>query len=305
MGMTRRSIFWKQPLLNVLAKHPVCSLPPAPKVICAPCSVIVVAGMNTSPAKTRTPINTKPVAAPFWAAFNPNRFPWNARGELDLQDIQRVIKPDDIHFAKTRLLCLENTVGGKAVSQAYTEAATGLARSNGLLCHLDGARIFNAAEKLNLDLKEISQPFDSISICLSKGLGAPAGSVLVGDANFIQRARRWRKMLGGGMRQAGILAAAGLHALTHNVARLAEDHENARVLGAALSNIPGFSLAEPVETNMVFLAIEGATLPALTQHLADHGIKISGARWVLHKDVSSEDLQTLIKACEAFAAARG
>ena len=95
------------------------------------------------------------------------------------------------------------------------------------------------------------------------------------------------------------------YALTHNVARLAEDHENARVLGAALSNIPGFSLAEPVETNMVFLAIEGATLPALTQHLADHGIKISGARWVLHKDVSSEDLQTLIKACEAFAAARG
>ena len=107
------------------------------------------------------------------------------------------------------------------------------------------------------------------------------------------------------MRQAGILAAAGLHALTHNVARLAEDHENARVLGAALSQIPGFSLAEPVETNMIFLAIEGATLPALTQHLADHGIKISGARWVLHKDVSSEDLQTLIKACEAFAAARG
>ena len=237
--------------------------------------------------------------------IQPQPIPWNARGELDLQDIQRVVKPDDLHFAKTRLLCLENTVGGKAVSQAYTEAATSLARRNGLLCHLDGARVFNAAIKLNLNVKEICQPFDSISICLSKGLGAPAGSVLVGEADFIQRARRWRKMLGGGMRQAGILAAAGLYALSHNVTRLTEDHDNARVLAEALDRIPGFSLAEPVETNMLFLAIEGTTLPALTQHLADRGIKISGARWVLHKDVSSEDLQTLIKACQTFSAARG
>ena len=236
--------------------------------------------------------------------IQPQPIPWNARGELDLQDIQRVIKPDDIHFAKTRLLCLENTVGGKAVSQAYTDAATSLARSNGLVCHLDGARIFNAAEKLDLEPKKLCQPFDSISICLSKGLAAPAGSVLVGGADFILRARRWRKMLGGGMRQAGILAAAGLYALEHNVARLAEDHENARFLGEALSKIPGFTLAAPVETNMIFLTMPGETLPALTQYLADHDIKISGARWVLHKDISAGHLQTLIQACEAFAAAQ-
>lgn len=236
--------------------------------------------------------------------IQPQPIPWNAKGELALQDIQRVIKPDDIHFAKTRLLCLENTVGGKAVSQAYTQAATRLARGNGLLCHLDGARVFNAAEHLKLELKEICQPFDSISICLSKGLGAPAGSVLVGDANFIKSARRWRKMLGGGMRQAGILAAAGLYALTHNVVRLAEDHENARVLAEALSKIPGFSLAEPVQTNMIFLAMEPETLKALTAHLADHSIRISGARWVLHKDISPENLQTLLAACTAFAAGR-
>ena len=236
--------------------------------------------------------------------IQPQPIPWNARGELDLQDIQRVIKPDDIHFAKTRLLCLENTVGGKAVSQAYTDAATGLARSNGLVCHLDGARIFNAVEKLDSELKKICQPFDSISICLSKGLAAPAGSVLVGEADFIQRARRWRKMLGGGMRQAGILAAAGLYALEHNVTRLAEDHKNARFLGEALSKIPGFTLTEPVETNMIFLTMSGETLPALTQYLADLDIKISGTRWVLHKDVSTGHLQTIIQACEAFAAAR-
>ena len=236
--------------------------------------------------------------------IQPQPIPWNERGELALQDIQRVIKPDDIHFAKTKLLCLENTVGGKTVSLDYTHQATSLARNHNLNCHLDGARVFNAAEKLKIDVKEICQPFDSISICLSKGLGAPAGSVLVGDADFIQRARRWRKMLGGGMRQAGILAAAGLYALTHNVARLAEDHENARVLGEALSKIPGFSLAEPVQTNMVFLALEGDPMSALTSHLAEHRIKISGARWVLHKDVSAEHLKTIITACEAFAAER-
>ena len=236
--------------------------------------------------------------------IQPQPIPWNERGELALQDIQRVIKPDDIHFARTKLLCLENTVGGKTVSLDYTHQATSLARNHNLNCHLDGARVFNAAEKLKIDVKEICQPFDSISICLSKGLGAPAGSVLVGDADFIQRARRWRKMLGGGMRQAGILAAAGLYALTHNVARLAEDHENARVLGEALSKIPGFSLAEPVQTNMVFLALEGDPMSALTSHLAEHRIKISGARWVLHKDVSAEHLKTIITACEAFAAER-
>ena len=236
--------------------------------------------------------------------IQPQPIPWNERGELALQDIQRVIKPDDIHFAKTKLLCLENTVGGKTVSLDYTHQATSLARNHNLNCHLDGARVFNAAEKLKIDVKEICQPFDSISICLSKGLGAPAGSVLVGEADFIQRARRWRKMLGGGMRQAGILAAAGLYALTHNVARLAEDHENARVLGEALRKIPGFSLAEPVQTNMVFLALEGDPLSALMSHLAEHSIKISGARWVLHKDVSAEHLKTIITACEAFAAER-
>ena len=231
--------------------------------------------------------------------IQPQPLPFNALGELDLDAIERAIKPDDMHFAKTRLLCLENTVGGKAVSLSYSQAATDLARSKGLACHLDGARLFNAAEKLQLDIQNLCQPFDSISICLSKGLGAPAGSVLVGDQMFIAKARRWRKMLGGGMRQAGILAAAGIYALDHNVSRLKLDHQHAHILSTSLAQY-GFHLKEPTQTNMIFLDISEGLLSELSDHLRKQGILISGNRWVLHKDIAAADLAVITEACEQF-----
>ncbi|HUG25168.1 low-specificity L-threonine aldolase, partial [Piscinibacter sp.] len=148
-------------------------------------------------------------------------------GTLALADVEAAIKPDDAHFARTRLLALENTWGGKALPMAYIADATALARRRGLATHLDGARLFNAAVKLGVPVREIARHFDTVSVCFSKGLGAPVGSALVGPRDLVLQARRWRKMLGGGMRQAGILAAAGIHALEHHVQRLAEDHGNA------------------------------------------------------------------------------
>jgi len=159
--------------------------------------------------------------------------------------------------------------------------------------------LFNAAEKLQLDIQNLCQPFDSISICLSKGLGAPAGSVLVGDLMFIAKARRWRKMLGGGMRQAGILAAAGIYALDHNVSRLKLDHQHAHILSKSLAQY-GFHLKEPTQTNMIFLDISEGLLSELSDHLRKQGILISGNRWVLHKDIAAADLAVITEACEQF-----
>src|SRR5690349_20080056 len=156
-------------------------------------------------------------------------------GTLDLAEVEAAIKPDDAHFAITRLLALENTIGGKVIPRAYMAEAIALARRHGLSTHLDGARIFNAAVKLGMPVKELCAGFDTVSVCLSKGLGTPAGTVLVGKRAVIDRARRVRKMLGGTMRQVGILGAAGLYALEHNVERLAEDHANAERLGKGLA----------------------------------------------------------------------
>ncbi|MGB2480915.1 MAG: low-specificity L-threonine aldolase [Pseudomonadales bacterium] len=234
--------------------------------------------------------------------IQPQPLAFNSAGEIPLLDIERAIKPDDFHFAKTRLLCLENTVGGQAVSQDYMLEATNLARRFGIACHLDGARLFNAAEKLHLDIKELSQPFDSISICLSKGLGSPAGSVLVGDYELIAQARRWRKMLGGGMRQAGILAAAGLYALEHNVLTIADDHAKANHLGASLEGLPGFELAKPVDTNMVFLKLSAEEIAELAPFLLEKGIKVSTNRLVVHRDISTADLERVIQAFKQFSA---
>ena len=156
-----------------------------------------------------------------------------ADGTLLLADIEQAIKPDDSHFARTRLLALENTIGGRALPLSYIDAATAVARRHGLACHLDGARVFNAAQALGVPVDVVAQPFDTVSVCLSKGLGAPVGSVLVGSAALIEKGRRLRKMLGGGLRQTGILAAAGLYALDHNVERLADDHANARALACS------------------------------------------------------------------------
>ena len=225
-------------------------------------------------------------------------------GSIALENILAAIKPDDIHFAKSRLLCLENTTGGKILPLDYIEAATSLASEHGLSNHLDGARVYNAAVKLGIDVKEIVKYFDSVSICLSKGLGAPVGSVLCGSNDLIKEAHRWRKMLGGGMRQAGIIAAAGIYVLENNVQRLKEDHENAAMLGQELAKIPQLEVdLEYLHTNMVFLRSNEGDFIALSNFLEQRNILIDArytARLVCHLDISREDVKTTIAAIKEF-----
>ena len=226
-------------------------------------------------------------------------------GSLALADIERAIKPNDFHYARTRLLALENTHGGRVLAPAYTEAATGLAHQRGLAAHLDGARICNAAVKLGISPREAVKGFDSVSVCLSKGLGAPVGSVLCASEAFIKQALRWRKMLGGGMRQAGILAAAGLYALEHNVARLAEDHENAARLALGLADIAEIKVNMP-DTNIVYVDLPAGVCPSLGEALRDKGILARvtpHTRIVLHLDVSRADVDRTIAAVKGFFAA--
>jgi len=233
-------------------------------------------------------------------SIQPQPIEMAADGSLDLDLVRSYIKADDFHFARTRLLALENTMHGKVLPLAYLTAARAFTREHDLALHLDGARLYNAAVKLGVPVREISQHFDSVSVCLSKGLGAPVGSVLCGEAAFIAKARRWRKVVGGGMRQAGILAAAGLHVLDHQVERLAEDHAHAAQLGTALAEL-GYQV-EPVQTNMVYLAL-GEEAPALQAFLAERGIRISPAarlRLVTHLDVSAADIEAVIAAFSAY-----
>ncbi|MEM7325646.1 MAG: low-specificity L-threonine aldolase [Actinomycetota bacterium] len=222
-------------------------------------------------------------------------------GRLDLDHVGRVIKPADHHFADSRLLCLENTHDGKVLPLAFHDEAAALAADRDLALHLDGARLWNAAVALGATPEAVAQPFDTVSVCLSKGLGAPVGSVLVGSEALIERARKWRKMLGGGMRQSGVLAAAGLYAIENNIDRLADDHTNAARLGEGLGAIPGISV-EAVNTNMVFLNIED-TSGALTEALAKEDILFPGSggptRLVTHLDVSAADVETTIDAVAA------
>jgi threonine aldolase len=223
-------------------------------------------------------------------------------GSLPLAQIEAAIKPDDPHFARTRLLAVENPIGGKLLSHRYVQEATALARSYGLKCHLDGARFFNAVIASGISERELAAPFDSVSVCLSKGLGAPVGSVLLGSSAFIAQARRWRKMLGGGMRQAGVLAAAGLYALENHVARLSEDHANARRLAQGLLDLPELSV-EPPQTNMVFVAIARDRAHALQEYLKKRGILVTGrdrVRMVTHLDVNTEEINTAIAAIRGF-----
>jgi threonine aldolase len=209
-------------------------------------------------------------------------------GTLDLAEVEAAIKPDDSHFAITRLLALENTIGGKVISRAYMADALALAKRRGLSTHLDGARIFNAAVKLRTPAKELCAGFDTVSVCLSKGLGTPAGTVLVGRRDLIDRARRVRKMLGGTMRQVGILAAAGIYAMEHNVDRLAEDHANAERLAKGLAAL-GLDV-DPVQTNMVFVSIPEDSVAGLKQHLEQSGVVALVSpklRLVTHLDVDA------------------
>lgn len=225
-------------------------------------------------------------------------------GTLPLEKVTAAIKPRDNHFARTHLLALENTISGKVLPPSYVTDATSLARSNGLRTHLDGARILNAAIASKSPLAELCESFDTVSICFSKGLGAPVGSVLVGDEETIDRACRWRKVLGGGMRQVGILAAACLYALENNVDRLAEDHENAEALARGLAQIPEMEVVSQA-TNMVFARAPEARAQDLSQYLADRGIladmrKTPSARLVTHLDVSVADIEKVIGAIRSF-----
>jgi threonine aldolase len=230
--------------------------------------------------------------------IQPQTLPFEADGTLDLEQAAGLIKPDDVHFARTRLLCLENTQSGKPTGAAYFQQARTLVDAHDLALHLDGARLFNAAVATGCAAADIAGPCDSVSICLSKGLGAPVGSVLVGSQEFIREARRWRKMVGGGMRQAGVIAAAGLYALEHNVERLQEDHDKARLLAEAVNE--RFQGAAEQHTNMLFVNLTGDELGRLVAHFAAHRIRISRARWVLHLDVSFEDLERVIEVFRAW-----
>jgi len=227
-------------------------------------------------------------------SIQPQPLEVQADGSLDLDQVAAAIKPDDFHFARTRLLALENTMQGKVLPMEYLARARQFTRDNGLQLHLDGARLYNAAVKLGVDAREITQYFDSVSVCLSKGLGAPVGSVLCGSAELIGKARRLRKMVGGGMRQAGLLAAAGLYALDHNVERLADDHANAQFLAEGLREA-GFAV-EPVQTNMVYVQM-GDRAEAIKAFAAERGIKLSAAarlRMVTHMDVNRSQIEQVI-----------
>ncbi len=236
-----------------------------------------------------------------------------ADGSLPLADIEAAIKPDDAHFAKSRLLTLENTIGGKLLPIDYVQAATGLAKSKGLMTHLDGARLFNAAvaqaalntSDARAQARRIAGCFDSVSVCFSKGLGAPIGSALCGSKDFIARAHRIRKMAGGGMRQAGFLAAAAIYALDHHIERLALDHALAQRLGAAFAQIDG-AVVDPVHSNIVFVDLHGpakAKAAGLLAHLKQHGILATGLyrlRFVTHLDVDAAAIDRAIEVIHAY-----
>ncbi|WP_318374158.1 low-specificity L-threonine aldolase [Enterobacter sp.] len=222
-------------------------------------------------------------------------------GALPLDKVAAKIKADDIHFARTRLLSLENTHNGKVLPRDYLQQAWEFTREKGLALHVDGARIFNAVVEYGCELKEITQYCDSFTICLSKGLGAPVGSLLVGSHEYIKRALRWRKMTGGGMRQAGFLAAAGLYALKNNVQRLKEDHDNAAWLAAQLRDI-GADVSRQ-ETNMLFVRVGEEDAAALGEFMQARGVLLNASpvtRLVTHLDVSREQLTELVAHWQAF-----
>ncbi len=239
-------------------------------------------------------------------SIQPQPLTQQADGTMALEEIAAQIKPDDPHFARTRLLALENTWGGKILPQTYVEAACALAQQRGLATHLDGARLFNAAVAGGGDVfaeaKRLAAPFDSVSICFSKGLGAPVGSALCGSAELIDRALRIRKMLGGGMRQAGMLAAAALFALDHHVERLADDHAKARRLAEGLAGLPGVSVEAP-QTNMLFIDLDPQRSVGIVERLAGAGLLCTGLyrlRLVTHLDLSSDDIEQAVRILRAI-----
>ncbi|ENK2092408.1 low-specificity L-threonine aldolase [Vibrio vulnificus] len=229
----------------------------------------------------------------------------NPDGTLPFDKLTAAIKPDDSHFARTKLLSLENTINGKVLPLSYLQEARAFVNKHNLKLHLDGARVYNAATALDVPVRDIAQYFDSMTICLSKGLGAPVGSLLLGSKEYIAKARRLRKMVGGGMRQAGILAAAGKLALTEQVAQLKVDHANAKALAQGLSELPGVHVnPDFVQTNIVFAKLDdGIDIDAIAQKLAKESIIITPGnpiRFATHKDISRQDIDLFLEKLRFF-----
>ena len=232
--------------------------------------------------------------------IQPQPLPFQSDGTIDLDSIEEAIKPDDFHFARTRLVCLENTLAGLPLPVDYLPRLRMLCDRHGLSLHLDGARLFNAAVAQGVPVTQLTRECDSVSVCLSKGLGAPAGSVLCSSEDFVHRARRWRKMLGGGMRQAGVIAAAGIHALNEHVDRLAEDHRRTAELTSSLSELDAFRGHVRSATNMVFVDLGTHELSHLSKHLEKSNIRIRGSRWVVHLDVADVDVTRIVDAARQY-----
>ena len=242
-------------------------------------------------------------------SIQPQPLVLNAAGQMALTDIASVIKPDDCHFARTRLLCLENTWSGYPMPMDYLAQTTALARGHGLAVHLDGARLFNAAaasvqpgETVAAAARRITSHFDSVSVCFSKGLGAPVGSALCGSKELIARAHRVRKMTGGGMRQTGLLAAAASHALGHHLERLADDHALAQRLAQGLQGIAGLKVRS-AQTNIVFVDVADGRAPDLLAFLKARGVLATGLiglRFVTHLDVDAAGIDRAVDAIQAF-----
>ena len=235
----------------------------------------------------------------------PQTVPVLLDGSVDLNEVEAKIKPDDEHFPRTRLICFENTHNGKPLTPEYMGAGTAVAKHNGLACHLDGARLMNAAVAQDCSPKDLTDGFDTVSLCLSKGLGAPAGSILSGSLAFINEARRWRKMLGGGMRQSGILAACGLVAIRTQVDRLAEDHALAARMASGLAQIPEVETdPQGANTNMVFIKVHSIVRTPLLAHLKSKGILVGGRppflRLVVHRDIQESDINATVDTIAQF-----
>ncbi|WP_034456420.1 low-specificity L-threonine aldolase [Buttiauxella noackiae] len=234
-------------------------------------------------------------------SIQPQPIDANQDGSLPLDKVAAKIKPDDIHFARTKLLSLENTHNGKVLPREYLKQAWEFSRNHNLALHVDGARIFNAVVEYGCTLEEVVRYCDTFTICLSKGLGTPVGSLLVGSHEYIKRATRWRKMVGGGMRQAGILAAAGLYALQNNVQRLKEDHDNAHWLAGELREI-GVDVSRQ-DTNMVFVRVPVEQAESLGKFMKERGVLMSAGpvtRLVIHLDVNREQLAEVVSHWQTF-----
>jgi threonine aldolase len=236
-------------------------------------------------------------------SIQPQPLDMAADGSIPLDKVAAAIKPDDIHFARTRLLSLENTHSGKVLPLDYLQKAFEFTREKGLALHIDGARIMNASVALKVPLSEITQSCDTLTICLSKGLGTPVGSLLCGSREYITRANRWRKMTGGGWRQAGILAAAGIYALENNVERLQEDHDNAVWLEQQLRAI-GVDIAEPgAQTNILYIKQSAELAAKLGPWMRERGVILSAGpltRLITHIDISRADLQKVVSLWQDF-----